>query len=124
VVTTLLEEYARAGLAPADVMARASATLEPRSRARRTFATAIYGKLDLAAHTICLCSAGQTPCIWLRGGKAQYVKMSGTPLGRIGAAAYLEQSLQLAAGDTLVFATDGFVEMRNGGNKPLGYDGW
>src|SRR5205085_2717407 len=66
VVTTLLEEYARTGLSPAAVMAQTSARLEERLRARRTFATAVYGRLDLTAHTLCLCNAGQTPCIWLR----------------------------------------------------------
>jgi hypothetical protein len=124
VVTTLLEEYARAGLSPAAVLTKASERLERRLRARRTFATALYGRLDLAMHTLCLSNAGQTPCIWLRDGHADYVRIPGTPLGRIGAAGYREETLKLAIGDTLVFATDGFVEMRNGQDRPLGYDGW
>jgi sigma-B regulation protein RsbU (phosphoserine phosphatase) len=124
VVTTLLEECARAGLSPADVMARVSEKLAVRLRQRRTFATAVYGKLDLAAHTICLSNAGQTPCIWLSAGQARYVKIPGTPLGRIGSAGYQEQLLTLSPGDTLVFATDGFVERRNGSTEPLGYEGW
>jgi sigma-B regulation protein RsbU (phosphoserine phosphatase) len=124
VVTTLLEEQARSGISPADVLARSSQKLAARLRARRTFATAVYGRLDLAAHTISLCSAGQTPCIWLREGEASYVRIPGTPLGRIGDGTYQEETLELGAGDTLVFATDGFVEMRNGHGRPLGYDGW
>jgi len=125
VVTTLLEEYARADLPPTAVMAEVSRRLQHRLRARRMFATAVYGKLDLGQHLLTLCSAGQTPCIRLpAAGRAEYVKLRGTPLGRIGAAPYQEQTLKLEPGDTLVFATDGFVEMRNGQNAPLGYDGW
>jgi serine phosphatase RsbU (regulator of sigma subunit) len=128
VVTTLLEEYARAGLPPAAVMAEVSQRLERRrprfAHARRMFATAVYGRLDLRQHRLALCSAGQTPCIRLpAGGKAEYVKLPGTPLGRMGSTAYQEQTLTIEPGDTLVFATDGFVEMRNG-KAPLGYDGW
>jgi sigma-B regulation protein RsbU (phosphoserine phosphatase) len=124
VATTLLEEYARSGLSPAEVMAKANARMGFRSRARKTFATAVYGTLDPAEHTFCMCSAGQTPCIWLRNGHAEYVKIPGTPLGRIEPSQYHEQTLKLEAGDTLVFATDGFVEMRNGRDQQLGYDGW
>jgi serine phosphatase RsbU (regulator of sigma subunit) len=123
-VTTLLEEYARSGLPPAAVMTKASERLASRLRARKTFATAVYAKLDLAAHTLRLSNAGQTPCIWVRGGQAQYVRIPGIPLGRIDPSGYQEQTLKLEIGDTLVFATDGFVEMPNGRKQPLGYDGW
>jgi serine phosphatase RsbU (regulator of sigma subunit) len=125
VVTTLLEEYARAGLSPAGVMMKANERLQSRLRERRSFATAVYGELDPTAHTLSLCNAGQTPCVWLRAGHpAEYVKLCGTPLGRLGPVTYQEQTLQLGMGDTLVFATDGFVEMRCRHNGPLGYHGW
>ena len=125
VVTTLLEEHARTGLSPAAVMAEVNQRLQRRLRARRMFATAVYGRLDLEEHQLTLCSAGQTPCIRLpAAGEAEYVRLSGTPLGRIGAVPYPERTLALEPGDTLVFATDGFIEQRDRRNTPLGYDGW
>jgi hypothetical protein len=125
VVTTLLEEHALAGLPPAAVVGEVNERLQRRLRERRLFATAVYARLDPDEHRLTLCSAGQTPCIWLRaGGRAEYVKLPGPPLGRLGPTAYQEQTLSLEVGDTLVFATDGVIEVRNGKGGPLGYDGW
>ncbi len=125
VVTTLLEEYATAGLSPAAAMAEVNQRLQGRLRERRLFATAIYARLEPEEHRLTFCSAGQTPCIRLSSrGEAEYLKSPGTPLGRIGPTVYQEQSVSLEVGDTLVFATDGFIEARNGKGGLLGYDGW
>jgi phosphoserine phosphatase RsbU/P len=106
-------------------MAEVNQRLQDRLRARRMFATAVYGRLDPGLHQLILCSAGQIPCIRLpAAGEATYVKLPGTPLGRIGPTTYPERTLTIEPGDTLVFATDGFVERRDGRHAPLGYDGW
>jgi serine phosphatase RsbU (regulator of sigma subunit) len=55
-----------------------------------------------------------------RGGKIEEVARGATPLGTLGAD-YHDVSIDLAAGDTVLFMTDGFPELQNASGQQLGY---
>src|SRR5216684_1719388 len=66
-------------------------------------------------------SAGMLPGYVLRqGGKIEEVARGATPLGTLGAD-YHDVSIDLAAGDTVLFMTDGFPELQNESGQQLGY---
>ena len=56
----------------------------------------------------------------LRSGKIEEVARGATPLGTLGAD-YHDVSIDLAAGDTVLFMTDGFPELQNASGLQLGY---
>jgi len=55
-----------------------------------------------------------------RNGKIEEVARGATPLGTLGAD-YHDVSIDLAAGDTVLFMTDGFPELQNANGQQLGY---
>jgi anti-sigma regulatory factor (Ser/Thr protein kinase)/putative methionine-R-sulfoxide reductase with GAF domain len=74
-------------------------------------ATAAYAVLDPETGDVRLASAGHLPAIVIGSGRAEVLERSPTsPLGAIPFATYPEQETRLAAGEILVFYTDGLVE--------------
>ena len=69
-------------------------------------------------------NAGAEPPLLLRaaGGALEVVEVSGLPLGLERGELYRAAPLRLSAGDTLVLATDGITEVRNG-SEFLGFEG-
>jgi serine phosphatase RsbU (regulator of sigma subunit) len=69
-----------------------------------------------------LASAGMLPGYVHRGrnGKIEEVARGATPLGTLGAD-YHDVSIDLNAGDTVLFMTDGFPELQNESGQQLGY---
>jgi serine phosphatase RsbU (regulator of sigma subunit) len=66
-------------------------------------------------------SAGMLPgYVQRQGGKIEEVARGATPLGTLGAD-YHDVSIDLAAGDTVLFMTDGFPELQNESGQQLGY---
>jgi len=67
-------------------------------------------------------SAGMLPAYVHRaqGGKIEEVARGATPLGTLGAD-YHDVVIDLAAGDTVLFMTDGFPELQNESGQQLGY---
>src|SRR4051794_27462526 len=55
-----------------------------------------------------------------RSGKVEEVGRGATPLGTLGAD-YHDASIDLGAGDTVLFMTDGFPELQNANGQQLGY---
>ena len=55
-----------------------------------------------------------------RNGKIEEVARGATPLGTLGAD-YHDVSIDLVAGDTVLFMTDGFPELQNANGQQLGY---
>jgi len=55
-----------------------------------------------------------------RNGKIEEVARGATPLGTLGAD-YHDVSIDLNAGDTVLFMTDGFPELQNESGQQLGY---
>ncbi|HXA17144.1 MAG TPA: SpoIIE family protein phosphatase [Thermoanaerobaculia bacterium] len=66
-------------------------------------------------------SAGMLPgYVHRQGGTIEEVARGATPLGTLGAD-YHDVSIDLAAGDTVLFMTDGFPELENDSGQQLGY---
>jgi serine phosphatase RsbU (regulator of sigma subunit) len=67
-------------------------------------------------------SAGMLPGYVHRAGtaKIEEIARGATPLGTLGAD-YHDVSIDLAAGDTVLFMTDGFPELQNANGQQLGY---
>jgi sigma-B regulation protein RsbU (phosphoserine phosphatase) len=125
VATTLVEARAEPDVPPEEVLAVANAHLYPKIHRLRMFVTVFYGVLESATGRLEYASAGQVPPVLVpRGGKPRYETIQGIPLGARRRAEYERRSVHLAPGDTLVLASDGFVEARNRRGEVLGYDGF
>ncbi|MHC4976378.1 MAG: PP2C family protein-serine/threonine phosphatase [Planctomycetota bacterium] len=87
-----------------------------RKRIEDCFATAVYAVLDTEAKTLQVTNAGHLPPRRKNTSTGEVVPIegeSGIPLGIIEDFDYDSFSVQLAAGETLVFFTDGITEARN-----------
>jgi class 3 adenylate cyclase/tetratricopeptide (TPR) repeat protein len=78
------------------------------------FVTVFFGVLDPAAGTLVYCNAGHSPPYLLRARTgaalattAQALRRTGPPLGILEDAAWKQDAVRLAPGDTLVLYTDG-----------------
>jgi serine phosphatase RsbU (regulator of sigma subunit) len=74
---------------------------------------------------VTICSAGMPPVLVWRAasGAIEEAAAGGLPLGSHLSPSYVERAESLAAGDTLLFATDGFSEQLDQEGRPLGFDG-
>jgi sigma-B regulation protein RsbU (phosphoserine phosphatase) len=90
------------------------------------FVALLYAVLNAKDRTLNLCTAGQTQPIHLSAetGAARLVQTKGDtfPLGILDEVEYQETRLQLAAGDRVVFYTDGIVEAMNEKQEIFGFN--
>jgi hypothetical protein len=84
---------------------------------RRTFVTLLSAVLDREAGTLTLACAGHPPLIKVPGGE---VGQGAPPLGTRLGAVYDQETVPLAAGDLLVFYTDGLIEARDHQDREYG----
>ncbi|HEY6321922.1 MAG TPA: SpoIIE family protein phosphatase [Thermoanaerobaculia bacterium] len=79
----------------------------------------------ITPRTVTVCSAAMPPVLLYRARTAQVEELgaAGLPLGSGLDAAWEERSAALAPGDTLLLASDGFVELLDPAGIALGYDG-
>ncbi len=104
---------------PAEILVRLNATLGDAVGAER-FATAICARMEprLEGMRFTLASGGHCRPVLLRaGGRAEMVEVSGTLLGPFRAVDFLEVTVDLGPGDTLMLYTDGVVEARGVGGQ-------
>jgi sigma-B regulation protein RsbU (phosphoserine phosphatase) len=88
------------------------------------FAAAICGVLDLKQGVMRLVGAGNpTPLIRRANGTWEEPQACGLPLGLMCGAEYEETVVPLQAGDSLLFFTDGAVEIRKADGEFIGTDG-
>lgn len=89
-----------------------------------SYATCIYGLLDMDKRLVTLCSAGSPPLLLIRNnGECEARTLPGLPLGLIERHTYDEVSIQLDKGDSLLFYTDGAVEVFDANGRQLGTTG-
>ena len=89
------------------------------------FIALMYAVLDPRARTLVLSNAGQThPILCEPGADPRYIETEGDsfPLGIIADCSYEETKLDLAAGSSVVFYTDGAVEAMNAAQELYGFD--
>ncbi|MDZ7266444.1 MAG: SpoIIE family protein phosphatase [candidate division KSB1 bacterium] len=110
---------------PAEILALANRRLAVDLQ-RGMFVAAFCGIFDLAAGRLLYANAGQTLPILYRNGEATLLpppeEGDRFPLGINRQVAYGQRHLDLAAGDLLVFYTDGIVDMMNPENEPYSFD--
>ena len=87
------------------------------------FATLFIGLLDPGANSLQYINAGHNPPLVLRSdGRTEYLKASGMPIGVMHFDAWKEESIDLLAGDSVFFFTDGIPEAFNSRDEQFGDD--
>lgn len=107
------------------IMSRANRRLK-RDVKSGMFVALLYAVIEFRDRTLRLCSAGQTQPVHFsrKEGNATLIETRGDnfPLGILEDADYQETCLELAAGDRLVFYTDGIVEAMNPQQEMYGFE--
>ena len=107
----LLEEYLAA---PVEILERLNHMVR-RTTDKRTYMTLLCAVLDRSEDTLTVVSAGHPPVLHysVHTGSFDEVGRGAPPLGTFLDARYVPERRSVAAGDLLVFYTDGLVEARN-----------
>jgi sigma-B regulation protein RsbU (phosphoserine phosphatase) len=72
-----------------------------------TFATSLYGMIDLATLQFTFCSGGHPPPLLQRGGQFETLSAEGGLLGIFSGETYSPRSVDLQSGDRLIIYSDG-----------------
>ncbi|MDF1614456.1 SpoIIE family protein phosphatase [Desulfurivibrio dismutans] len=88
-----------------------------------SFATGLFGIIDLRAEALALCAAGSPSFVLYRGGRGRQIRLSSLPLGLVEDHVYEVTFLPLNPGDGLLFYTDGLTEVINQREEMLGGEG-
>ncbi|MFF9277884.1 SpoIIE family protein phosphatase [Streptomyces griseosporeus] len=109
-VRTAIHAHATAGAAPDEVLARTNRLLIDLDPG--LFTSCLYARIDLAARSTCIATAGHLPPLLRHpGGDTSVVQVEpGVLLGIDPAAAYPTRTLPLPAGAVLALFTDGLIE--------------
>ena len=110
----------RDDIAPGRVLAEANEVLYAYIPAG-TFVTCFYGVLDPESGRLVYANAGHDPPYMQRGGNAQELRARGMPLGLMPGMPYEEKEADLAAGDDLLFYSDGLVEAHDPEGEMFGF---
>ena len=103
-------------LSPSESLARLNEALLEQHLTHTTFATALYGMVDVETLEVTLACAGHPAPLVLRpDGSLETVPVEGSLLGIFPGETYATTSLRLREGDRLIFYTDG-VEVAFGGD--------
>jgi len=86
------------------------------------FVTLFMGRLDTRTGVIEYVNAGHTPPLWLNKKQAVELTESDLLLGVVSRAEFVNRTLQLGLGDSLVLFTDGMTEARNAEGIDLASD--
>ena len=108
---------------PAPFMAALNRNLCQLVRDGESFATCLFGLIDLEAKTVALCGAGSPPLLLVREKETRPIKMAGLPLGMMPETEYETNLLSLCPGDGLLLCTDGAMEVTDSRGRMLGSDG-
>ncbi len=118
---SVLRAVARRGnIAPGRVLAEANEVLYAYIPSG-TFVTCFYGVLDPESGRLVYANAGHDPPYLQRDGDAQELRARGMPLGLMPGMPYEELETVLAAGDDLLFYSDGLVEAHDPEGEMFGF---
>jgi sigma-B regulation protein RsbU (phosphoserine phosphatase) len=114
--------FATAQATPAEVCCRLN-TFVFGNVALDKFITFFYGVLDVETRTLVYENAGHCAALLLRAdGGTEFLRGHGALLGVIPEWSYVDETLQLRAGDRLFFYTDGVTEAENEAAEEFGYE--
>ena len=77
------------------------------------FIPLIYGILDLKKQSFTYCNAGHEPALYISDNKHTLLESESLPLGTYESMKLTEKTISLKDDDTLLFFTDGVVDVRN-----------
>jgi sigma-B regulation protein RsbU (phosphoserine phosphatase) len=107
--TGILRSLAPLELRPAEMLSTLNKALLMRP-VRAKYVAMIYATWDERDRVFCIANAGLPYPICVLNGKPLPLKASGLPLGLFASAQYEEHTVQCAAGDLVVFYTDGVTD--------------
>jgi sigma-B regulation protein RsbU (phosphoserine phosphatase) len=108
---------------PAELVSRINKRVHTLQQPER-FATFFYCCLDAGARTLTYCNAGHHPPLLLRSaGDIERLTEGGLLMGFQGDAPYVEGTIELNEGDTVVLYTDGIIEQSDGRESFFGEEG-
>jgi len=118
VIKTLFSGY-DGKYSPAEFLGDAAEKIKKMELPRMSMALSLA---RLESHRLTLSSAGMPPVLIHRAasGRVEEVALGATPLGTLGID-YPQTTVDLAAGDTVLFLTDGFPELMNDAGLQFGY---
>jgi len=107
--------------APGDLMTRVNRTLRKRG-AEGFYCTVALAVFDFATRRMTLANSGLPyPLVYrAAGGRVETMDLAGLPLGTFDGATYEERMVPLAAGDVVVFYTDGLTEAHRADGEDYG----
>jgi len=106
---TYRRRYAPDRFNPAGVLASINTILYER-QLEEYYCALCYGVFDFKRRSVVLANSGLPYPIRCRDGEAVTLELAGVPLGSFPGSSYDEMTLDLKAGDLLVFCTDGVFE--------------
>jgi len=107
--------------APAEFLGEANAAIHRMGLVRRAMALNV-SRLD--GRRLRVSAAGMPPVLHFRGRDATVheIELAGVPLGARAASSYEEATVELGAGDVLLYLSDGLPELPNSQGEPFGYE--
>ncbi|MFH1020800.1 MAG: PP2C family protein-serine/threonine phosphatase, partial [Pseudomonadota bacterium] len=109
---------------PASFVSQLNKSLCQLVRDGESFATGLFGYIDLRARAVGLCAAGSSPSFLLtRQARTRRISLAGLPLGLIHNHVYEVTFMPMEPGDGLLLFTDGATEITNSQDAMLGNDG-
>ena len=116
---TFRRRYAPEQFSPAGVLASTNTILHER-QLEEYFCTLCYALFDLKRRIVTLANSGLPYPIRCTGDTVSQIELPGVPLGSFAGSTYDELSFDLAAGDLLVFCSDGVFEANDALGREFG----
>jgi serine phosphatase RsbU (regulator of sigma subunit) len=120
-VATAFAIFTRHDPTPADLLRDINETLAPKTSPSK-FVTMVAGVLDPATGVVSFANAGHVAPLVVSKNGVEAMHSTDIVVGILPNAQYRNQSLTLAAGDSLVLFTDGVTEAENIAEEQLGLD--
>jgi serine phosphatase RsbU (regulator of sigma subunit) len=108
-IRTLMRAAVKEIVSPASALARVNELFFPDAQ-QGMFITAAYGVIDSANGVLTYANAGHNPPLWVHEGKVKRLTRTGMALGVDRDIEINQEIVQLAAGDKILFYTDGVTE--------------
>jgi HAMP domain-containing protein len=106
--------------APSEILRRLSRMVRAENR-QRFFVTATIAVVDFRRNRLQITNAGHPPTYVIRGGEVEEVLLPGSPLGALDEN-YRQSTLDLHAGDVVVWLSAGLIAASNARDEPFGYE--
>jgi len=120
-VATAFAIFTRTDPTPADLLRDINATLAPKTSPSK-FVTMVAGVLDPATGVVDFANAGHVSPLVVSKNGVEAMSSTDIVVGILPEAQYRNQTIALAAGDSLVLFTDGVTEAENFAEEQLGLD--